>query len=121
MQVVVSEPGADAVLTFDAGAPDQARMIRAIHFAYDQDPTPAVGPVASEGAPPPDSATRARLRIASPGQPTYDMPIMEGGLRVLMINGYRGAPGQTLVITLKAAGGSAVGTLILLDDTLQSV
>ena len=88
--------GANAVITVPASTTGRAVVL---------------GPVAASYS---GASTNGRITYASTGITTLDLDIDQAGARVLP-SGFKGAPGQTVVITLYSGGGAVVGKLNLLS------
>lgn len=97
MPLTVHAPAANtaAVATLAAKG-DRRHVVRAVHWSLSADPA---APIA--------------LTIASAGVPTYTAYVSKGGPGVLDFgpNGYEGADGVGVVVTLPAAGGTTTGAV----------
>lgn len=103
MQSNVPAANTAAVLTL-AAPTDTARrrVFSSVHWSY-------------SGAP-----TGGRLTIASSGQSTYDVDITAGGPGYLTFpDNFRGAAGQTVVLTLAAGGAGVSGKINVPADWVE--
>jgi hypothetical protein len=102
MRTATAAANTAVVITLPAGGASQVRALSAIHASYTGQPT------------------AGGLTLVSTGQATYTIDIASAGAAAIDFGGaYRGMPGQTLVVTLAAGGGTVVGKLNVLADWLE--